>query len=79
MSNLKMQSENFVLVGNAMINKDADRYVKTVPLGKNGWTRKSLNLGIKVTGANKIYIGLEAGFWSDEAIENTLKEITFMN
>lgn len=71
MSNLKQVNETFTLVGEALINKDADRYVKTEAQGKNGWMKKSINLGVKVSDANRIYIGQEAGYWSDEAIKNT--------
>ncbi|MBN3367044.1 hypothetical protein EXM90_19015 [Clostridium botulinum] len=74
MANLNQVKENFVLIGEAMINKDMDRYVKTEPLGKNGWMKKRLNLGVKVSDLNKIYVELEAGFWSDETIEKTKNE-----
>lgn len=74
MTNLKQVRENFILVGQAVINKDADRYVKTEPSGKNGWTKKSLNLGVKVSNTNRIYVKQEAGYWSDEAIERTKNE-----
>jgi hypothetical protein len=75
MNELKQVRENFILVGNAVINKEADRYVKTEPLGKNGWTRKSLNLGVKISNTNRIYVSQEAGYWSDEAIERTKNEV----
>ncbi|WP_346938264.1 hypothetical protein [uncultured Clostridium sp.] len=71
MSNLKHLSETFTLVGEALINKDLTRYVKTEPQGKNGWMKKSINLGVKISDTNRIYIGQEAGYWSDEAVENT--------
>lgn len=71
MSNLKHLSETFTLVGEALVNKDLSRYVKTEPQGKNGWMKKSINIGVKVSDTNRIYIGQEAGYWSDEAIENT--------
>lgn len=74
MANLQQMNENFVLIGEAKINKDLDRYIKTEPLGKNGWMRKRLNLGVKISDTNNIYVGLEAGFWSDEAIERTKNE-----
>ncbi|WP_039240953.1 phage-like protein [Clostridium botulinum] len=74
MANLQQVNENFILVGEARINKDLDRYVKVEPLGKNGWMKKRLNLGVKISDTNNIYVGLEAGFWSDEAIERTKNE-----
>ncbi|KGM93544.1 phage-like protein [Clostridium botulinum C/D str. DC5] len=74
MANLQQVNENFILVGEARINKDLDRYVKTEPSGKNGWMKKRLNLGVKISDTNNIYVGLEAGFWSDEAIERTKNE-----
>lgn len=71
MSNLKQVNETFTLVGEALINKDVTKYVKTEPQGKNGWMKKSINLGVKVSDTNRIYIGQEAGYWSDEAVEST--------
>ena len=75
MSNLKQVNETFTLVGEALINKDATKYVKIEPQGKNGWMKKSINLGVKVSDTNRIYIGQEAGYWSDEAVKNT-KDLT---
>jgi len=74
MAELKSLYENFTIVGNALINKDATKYVKTEPLGKGGWMRKTINLGIKVSNTNKIYVNQEAGYWSDETIESTKNE-----
>lgn len=71
MANLKLLKENFTLIGNAKISKDTDKYVKTEPSGKNGWTKKTINLGIQISDTNRIYVNQEAGFWSDEAVERT--------
>lgn len=75
MTKLRVLRENFTLIGGAIINKDAEKYVKTDAMGKNGWMKKTINLGVKVSDLNKIFVGLEAGFWSDEAIEKT-KDLT---
>lgn len=74
MAELKQVKETFVLVGEALINKDPDKYVKTEAVGKNGWMKKTINLGIKIADNNRIYIGHDAGFWSDETIEKTKNE-----
>lgn len=74
MSELKQLSENFVLIGNAIISKDAEKFSKTEALGKNGWMRKTINFGVKVTETNKIYVNQEAGYWSDESIEKSKGE-----
>jgi hypothetical protein len=74
MADLKILSENFILVGNAMISREADKFVKTEPSGKNGWMKKTLNFGVKVAENNRIYVNQEAGYWSDEAIERTKNE-----
>lgn len=71
MSNLKQVNETFTLVGEALISKDADRYVKTEPQGKNGWMKKTINLGVKISDTNRVYVGQEAGYWSDETVEAT--------
>ena len=74
MSELKPVNENFILIGNAMINKDASKYVKTEAVGKNGWMKKTINFGVKISDTNKVYVNQEAGFWSDEIIEKTKNE-----
>lgn len=74
MSDLKQVSESFVLVGNAIINRDPEKYVKTEASGKNGWMKKTINLGVKVSDTNKIYVNQEAGYWSDETVEKTKNE-----
>ena len=74
MAKLANLRDTFVLVGNAMINKDVSKYVKTEALGKGGWMRKTINLGVKVSSTNKIYVNQEAGFWSDEIVEKTKNE-----
>ena len=77
MAKLGMVRDTFVLVGNAMINKDTTKYVKTETLGKGGWMRKTINLGVKVSSSNKIYVNQEAGFWSDEIVEKTKNDTGF--
>lgn len=77
MADLKQVYESFVLVGNAMINRDAEKYVKTEASGKNGWMKKTINLGVKISDTNKIYVNQEAGYWSDEIIEKTKNETGF--
>lgn len=74
MAELKQVSESFVLVGNAMINRDPEKYVKTEASGKNGWMKKTINLGVKISDTNKIYVNQEAGYWSDETVEKTKNE-----
>lgn len=72
MSELKVMGENFVLVGEAIIKPE--NFVKIDALGKNGWMKKTINLGVKISDTNRIYVGAEAGFWSDEIIEKTKNE-----
>jgi len=74
LSNLR---DSFTLVGNAMIHKDTTKYVKVEPLGKGGWMRKTINLGVKVSNSNKIYVNQEAGYWSDEKVKTTENEVGF--
>jgi hypothetical protein len=71
MANLKTLSENFILIGEALINKDPSKYIKEEPSGKSGWMKKTINLGVKISSTNKIYVGQEAGYWSDETVEAT--------
>lgn len=71
MANLKTLSENFILIGEALINKDPSKYVKEEPSGKSGWMKKTINLGVKISNTNKIYVGHEAGYWSNETVEAT--------
>ena len=75
MSNLKAVNESFTLIGEALINKDVTKYIKDEPQGKNGWMKKSINLGVKVAETNRIYVGNEAGYWSDATVKAT-KDLT---
>lgn len=75
MAGLKTLTENFTLVGEALINKDASKYIKEEPSGKGGWMKKTINLGVKISSINKIYVGQEAGYWSNEIVEST-KDLT---
>lgn len=75
MANLKQLNQSFVLIGEAMIPKDLEKYTKTVPSGNNGWMKKTINFGVKITDQNKIYVNQEAGYWSDEIVEKTKNEV----
>jgi hypothetical protein len=74
MAKLKNLYESFTLVGNAMISRDAEKFVKTEASGKGGWMKKTINFGVKISDTNKIYVNHEAGYWSDETVEKTKNE-----
>lgn len=71
---LKTLTQSFVLIGNAMIPRDSEKYSATTPSGKGGWMKKTINFGVKITDQNRIYASQETGFWSDEIVEKTKNE-----
>lgn len=74
MANLKQLGQAFSLIGEVMIPKETDKYVKETASGSNGWMKKTINFGIKITGQNKIYVNQEVGYWSDDIVEKTKNE-----
>lgn len=70
----KTTSKSFVIIGEANIPRDLTKYVSNVPSGKNGWMKKTINFGIKVTQQNRLFVNQEAGYWSDATVEKTKNE-----
>lgn len=75
MANLKQLGQTFILVGEAVIPKDSDKYVKEVANGNGGWMKKTINFGVKITDQNKIFVNQEVGYWSEDIIEKTKNEV----
>lgn len=71
---LKTTSESFVLIGEVNIPKDLAKYTSDVPNGKNGWMKKTINFGVKISDQNRIFVNQEAGYWNDATIEKTKNE-----
>ena len=69
MTILENTKNNFNIIGKVVFNPE--KSCKDEKVGKNGWMKKTANIGIRTGAGNTVYVSCEGGYWNDETVEAT--------
>ena len=69
MTILENTKNNFNIIGKVVFNPE--KSCKDEKVGKNGWMKKSANIGIRTGAGNTVYVSCEGGYWNDETVKAT--------
>ena len=69
MTILENTKNNFNIIGKVVFNRE--KSCKDEAVGKNGWMKKSANIGIRTGAGNTVYASCEGGYWNDKTVKAT--------